>query len=264
MGECPLCRLIWTLPLKTDAELAPLYADRESKDFVPGDIPPIAAVKDAIARAQLAAIARRLGGAPSTMLDLGTGNGRYAVAANRLGWGGVSASDTHDTPPTAIQRTSRGKSPVRFITHRNLVRHAGSFDFVLYRAVLEHMSDPHGALQEIRQLLRPGGVCYVEVPNIESWSARMLGYSAQSLYLPWHRVHFRRDVLDAVLRAAGLEPFAAGGKSMPKVADQLQYVAPSLPRPLAQVIGAALQPLQLLLEGMLGRENLWVLARRAV
>ena len=54
LGECPLCRLIWTLPLKTDAELAPLYADRESKDFVPGDIPPIAAVKDAIARAQLA------------------------------------------------------------------------------------------------------------------------------------------------------------------------------------------------------------------
>lgn len=262
LGECPLCHIIWTLPYKTDEELAPLYADRESKDFVPGDLAPISVVKDAIARWQLRAMARRLGSAPDSMLDLGTGNGRYAIAARDLGWPAVTAADMHESPPAALQHAAQGQAPVRFVRQRELDRYAGAFDFVLYRHVLEHTADPYRALGEIRRLLRPGGACYVEVPNIESWSARTLGYSAQPLYLPWHRVHFRAPVLDATLRAAGLEPFAAGGKTMPKIADQLQFFASGVPRPVAQVIGAAMQPVQLLFEGMLGRENLWVMARR--
>ena len=79
LAACPECGLIWTLPFTSDAELETLYADRDSKDFVPGDVRVIAAVKDAIARAQLRGMARRLGAVPTAMLDLGTGNGRYAV-----------------------------------------------------------------------------------------------------------------------------------------------------------------------------------------
>ena len=40
-----------------------------------------------------------------------------------------------------------------------------SYDFVLLVHVLEHFNDPRGALQHIRDVLRPGGRLYVEVPN---------------------------------------------------------------------------------------------------
>ncbi len=263
LAACPSCRLIWTLPLKSDAELASLYADRDSKDFVPGDVGAIATVKDAIARFQLKRMAERMGRIPTSMLDLGTGNGRYALAARALGWPAVTASDMHESPPEAIQHDRSGGAPIPFVRQRDLGAHAGSFDFVLYRAVLEHTADPHGALREIRALLRPGGACYIEVPNIESWSARTMGYSAQSLYLPWHRVHFRGATLEATVRAAGLEPFDGGGKTMPKIADQLQYFVGAVPRTVAQMVGAAMQPVQLLMEGMLGSENLWLMARRS-
>lgn len=263
MASCPHCGLIWTLPLRSDAELASLYSDRDSKDFVPGDAGPIAVVKDAIARAQLRSMARRIGRVPASTLDLGTGNGRYALAALALGWPEVSAADMHEAAPESIARAVESGAHLRFIRQRELGAHCGAFDFVLYRAVLEHTADPHAALREIRALLRPGGVCYIEVPNIESWSARTMGYAAQSLYLPWHRVHFSGATLEHTVRDAGLEPFAGGGKTMPKVADQLQHFVGGVPRIVAQVIGAALQPMQLLLEGMLGRENLWLMARRA-
>jgi SAM-dependent methyltransferase len=257
--------LIWTFPLRTDAELASLYHDRESKDFVPGDVGPIALVKDMIARAQLRGLARRMGRVPSSMLDLGTGNGRYALAAHALGWPAVSASDMHESAPTAIARVNARTSAaasVRFIRQRDLGMVEGAFDFVLYRAVLEHTADPNGALRAIRALLRPGGLCYLEVPNIRSWSVRTMGYAAQSLYLPWHRVHFTGETLEATVRAAGLTPFAGGGKTMPKIADQLQHAFGGFPRLPAQIVGAVLQPVQLLLEGMLGSENLWLMARR--
>ena len=44
-----------------------------------------------------------------------------------------------------------------------------SLDIVLIVSVLEHLWEPQKALEEIRRLLRPGGVCLVNVP---SWLGR--------------------------------------------------------------------------------------------
>ena len=59
---------------------------------------------------------------------------------------------------------------------------AGSFDFVRFGHVIEHLADPKLALQRIAQILRPGGVLQVETDNarglrtqIEFLVRRMLG-----------------------------------------------------------------------------------------
>ena len=44
----------------------------------------------------------------------------------------------------------------------------GTFDVVLMRAVLEHIPDPRSFLQIANQLLKPGGLVAITVPNISS------------------------------------------------------------------------------------------------
>lgn len=53
----------------------------------------------------------------------------------------------------------------------------GSFDFLFVSHVLEHIEDDHRALSEMRRVLAPGGIAYVEVPvlrreTLEDFSIR--------------------------------------------------------------------------------------------
>jgi 2-polyprenyl-3-methyl-5-hydroxy-6-metoxy-1,4-benzoquinol methylase len=52
---------------------------------------------------------------------------------------------------------------------------AGSFDVITMLQVLEHLTDPYKELIRLSEILRPGGVLYVEVPNIDCWPVKMLG-----------------------------------------------------------------------------------------
>jgi 2-polyprenyl-3-methyl-5-hydroxy-6-metoxy-1,4-benzoquinol methylase len=50
------------------------------------------------------------------------------------------------------------------------------FDYVHVNNVLEHVKDPSGFLKECRRLLRPGGQCYLSVPNGPVESAGLLRF----------------------------------------------------------------------------------------
>jgi len=39
------------------------------------------------------------------------------------------------------------------------------FDYVVMISVLEHVADPRQSLREIYRVLKPGGVCFVDMPN---------------------------------------------------------------------------------------------------
>lgn len=45
------------------------------------------------------------------------------------------------------------------------------FDGIVFQAVLEHVTDSHEALREIRRILRPGGSVFIEVPFIQGYHA---------------------------------------------------------------------------------------------
>jgi SAM-dependent methyltransferase len=45
------------------------------------------------------------------------------------------------------------------------------FDGIVFQAVLEHVTDSHAALTEIRRILRPGGSVFIEVPFIQGYHA---------------------------------------------------------------------------------------------
>jgi SAM-dependent methyltransferase len=49
----------------------------------------------------------------------------------------------------------------------------GPFDAVIAIALVEHLIDPIGALRAVRELLRPGGVAYIDTPNAAKWTRRL-------------------------------------------------------------------------------------------
>ncbi len=67
---------------------------------------------------------------------------------------------------------------------------AESFDVVTTFDVLEHVYRPLQFVTNINAWLKPGGIYYAILPNIDCWEARMLGSYWYGLELPRHLFHF--------------------------------------------------------------------------
>lgn len=66
----------------------------------------------------------------------------------------------------------------------------GTFDAITSFDVLEHVYDPRAFLSRVFEWLRPGGMYFVFVPNIDSWEAQIFGSYWYGLELPRHISHF--------------------------------------------------------------------------
>ena len=80
-----------------------------------------------------------------------------------------------------------------------------SFDAITCFDVFEHLAHPPNVLESISRWLRPGGVFYVQVPNIHSAGARIFGSYWYALELPRHFYFFSPMSLTAMAKASGLE-----------------------------------------------------------
>ncbi len=80
----------------------------------------------------------------------------------------------------------------------------GSLDAVTMWHALEHVPDPVATLALARRLLRPGGVLYVSVPNLDSLQADVAGTRWCYADIPRHLTHFSPEGLASRMRQAGL------------------------------------------------------------
>ena len=79
------------------------------------------------------------------------------------------------------------------------------FEAAILWHVLEHSSEPAELLKEVQNLLVPGGVLLVGVPNFGSLEARSSTSGWFHLDVPRHLVHFTRDSLINMMEGAGYE-----------------------------------------------------------
>ena len=66
------------------------------------------------------------------------------------------------------------------------------YDLVVLRHVLEHLVNPVVALTRISELLRSGGCCLLEMPNIEALDKRLKRFAVNR---GWHERQFANDFL---------------------------------------------------------------------
>lgn len=132
-------------------------------------------------------------------LDIGAGSGILSQALRRNGRPSISLDFSSTATQIAVCEglpTVRAYAPdMPFV--------AQSFSAVVMLHVLEHVENPADCLSSVRQLLRPGGRLFVQVPNASSWQFLLFGQHWSALDVPRHLVHFRSDDLEDLLSSCG-------------------------------------------------------------
>lgn len=106
-------------------------------------------------------------------LDIGAGTG---LAMKSLSGAGFDTWGIEPSEPFRSRAIEKGTDPDRIqavaIDEANF--QPESFDFITFGSVLEHLFDPHRALDRALLWLRPGGVVHIDVPSSDWFIARLV------------------------------------------------------------------------------------------
>jgi SAM-dependent methyltransferase len=103
------------------------------------------------------------------LLDLGCNWGRWTVAAARAGWHATGIDRAKKSVGAARRVAEQLGLELEYVVGdaRELPFDDGSFDAVFSYSVLQHLAkeDMPRVVAEIRRVLRPGGIVWIEMPN---------------------------------------------------------------------------------------------------
>jgi len=133
------------------------------------------------------------------LLDMGCGNGAFLLRARSAGWAVVGV----DFDPKAVEAACSQGLDVRLGGVESLDPSIEQFDVITLAHVIEHVHHPVEVLQACFSLLKPGGILWIETPNIASEGHRLFGASWRGLEPPRHLVLFTLGSMRSALSAAG-------------------------------------------------------------
>jgi len=127
------------------------------------------------------------------VLDVGCSSGAFLYQLNRRFAGCYDVVGTDASGPALDYAKSRGLCVAR---GDFLLQDFGGrkFDAVSFWAVLEHLAQPKSFLEHAFLLLKPGGVCFALVPNLQSLASRLLRTWYRYVY-PQHLNYFTRATM---------------------------------------------------------------------
>jgi 2-polyprenyl-3-methyl-5-hydroxy-6-metoxy-1,4-benzoquinol methylase len=148
-----------------------------------------------VRRIERAATGRRL-------LEVGAGHGYFLAATRQRGFD-VRGLDVSSAAEEFC--ASRFGLDVQVAALENADLPQEAFDVVAAWHVLEHLADPRAALGKLASWLASAGILAVEVPNCESYDARVMGDKWVGWQPKYHRWHFTPRALLRLLDEAGFE-----------------------------------------------------------
>lgn len=136
------------------------------------------------------------------VLDVGCGRGHLLAALRGAGLE-VQGVEFSDTAARYAREVLGIPVVVGSFVEEPFARE--SFDAIVFWHSLEHFPDPSAAVARGWELLRPGGLLLVAVPNLESLQARAGGPAWFHLDVPRHYSHFGLRGLERLLGRRGFE-----------------------------------------------------------
>ena len=123
----------------------------------------------------------RAHGAPMSWLDVGGGHGHFAlIAKHLLPQTRFDVLDLSESVEIAAQRQWCDHG-IRGLFPEVAAELRGKYDGISMSHYLEHTIDPAAELDAVADVLEPGGMVMIEIPDPESIIGRRLGW----LWLPW-------------------------------------------------------------------------------
>lgn len=134
-------------------------------------------------------------------LDLGCSSGGFLSSLRNTSWElyGIEMS-----PQVARQAEARSGAQVFVGDILDAPFLPSSFDAITCFHVFEHLYEPRAVLKRVSEWLKPDGIFFVMVPNIDSAGQRMFKSYWYALELPRHLYHFSPVSLRNVAASVGL------------------------------------------------------------
>jgi 2-polyprenyl-3-methyl-5-hydroxy-6-metoxy-1,4-benzoquinol methylase len=147
---------------------------------------------------------------PGRILDIGCASGGFLERCAAAGWTVVGLEPSQNLSKEA-QQLLGGGARILPITLQEADFAESTFDAVTMWDVLEHVPNPPEFLQKAVSLLKPGGLLLANVPNLDSWQARVM-QRRWPLFLPEHLNYFNRESLARCGTQSGARLIAQGSR----------------------------------------------------
>lgn len=139
--------------------------------------------------------------APGKLLDVGCGPGYFLQVMQENGW------SAHGIEPGSVSgqyATDTFQVPV-FKGKLEQYDEKAQFDLITLWHVLEHLDELRDAMDSCSRLLKPGGVLFAEVPNIDSFDSLLCDRYWLAFRDPTHRWMFRPGSLERLATGSSLD-----------------------------------------------------------
>jgi SAM-dependent methyltransferase len=156
-----------------------------------------------------------------TLLDLGCSSGAFLKSLRGNDW---SLYGIEMSPESGAKAQLETGSNVFVGDILDAQFPSQSFDVVTCFDVLEHLYEPRKVVAKVASWLKPGGIFYVLVPNIDSAEGRVFGSYWHGLELPRHLFHYSPASLKYLGESFGLRPMSLQTRRNPAVGVSLRYV----------------------------------------
>lgn len=133
-----------------------------------------------------------------SLLDVGCGNGFFVARMKSLGLRAQGVDFNELAIAHGRQAFGLTEAEISGRSLRELTALPGRFDFITLFDVLEHLPRPRETLLELRELLAPGGVAIVAVPNANAI------WRPPADFPPHHLSRFTPAALRAILQGVDL------------------------------------------------------------
>jgi len=143
------------------------------------------------------------------IIDVGCGNGGWLIRLKECGWDvqGVEIDEA------AAKDANSAGVPTFCGTLCDTDFPADFFDVVRLHYVFEHLINPKETLDEIRRILKPNGICYIRIPNIEGINFKIFKKNWFPLDIPRHVFHYSPKTFKKLIEQHGLKIIKTNFKS---------------------------------------------------
>jgi SAM-dependent methyltransferase len=173
--QCATCGHVLLDPRPRDDSLETIYPPHYYSYTLSKRVNPIALKgKEMLDGMKFRRILRHVARRPSSYLDIGCGDGRY------LRYLETKLELTRDRL-FGLELSKEVVNALRAQGYRAMCAtieacediEAGAIDLITMFHVIEHVSDPAGAIQRVADWLSPGGLVAIETPNLDSIDAKL-------------------------------------------------------------------------------------------
>lgn len=135
------------------------------------------------------------------LLDIGAGTGAFVNTMAKAGWNCTGLEP--DAGARKVAKKNYGITPQASENLFTLPEQ--SFDVITMWHVLEHVHRLHEYIEQIKFLLKPGGIALIAVPNYTSKDAEHYGPFWAAYDVPRHLYHFSPQAMRTLVEMHGME-----------------------------------------------------------